>query len=45
MDEVTFPETLLFNTGAISVKKELDYVKYTAVVQYMNIGAKFASGY
>lgn len=33
------------NTGAISIKKELDYVKYTAVVQFMNIGAKFAKGY
>lgn len=33
------------NTGAISVKKELDYVKFTAVVQYMNLGAKFVTGY
>lgn len=33
------------NTAAISVKKELNYVKYTTVLQYMNIGEKFAMGY
>lgn len=33
------------NTGTISLKKELDYVKYTSVIQYMNISEKFASGY
>ena len=33
------------NTGAISVKKELDYVKYTTALQFMNISAKFVMGY
>ena len=35
----------IHNTGAISVKKELDYVKYTSVIDFMNIGEKFVMGY